>query len=240
MGLSKITIRKNNVKVSLSAKGETLDQLCEKALNVFDAVYDRESPMKTGKKTVSQSSKEKSEPKEQEWTTRTTNERLPNIVNLNDFKLEKAETETTNMRCPHCGQSFCAVTCGMLMVKDIKKPERGFNCIKEINDDSDFEDILFHEDTMDIRDYYDDMVKAAALGDDDDDFVVDENAMVVCPICGNSDRTKQWMLAWREKEKFFGLNDICDLCGGEVEHVIEPEGPHGKCIKCGMEYEKKE
>ena len=231
MGLSKITIKQNNTKVSLSAKGESLDELCEKALKVFNGVYnDKQYIKKTNEYRLA---KEKPIAPVQDRSTRVNNDRLPNIVNLNDFEMQDAKTESARIRCPHCGQAFCAIACDILMARDIKDEKSDFEFVTSVEDKTKYENIKFDPEKMNILDYYSDIINA--INKKTYDVAITKETIITCPVCGSEDNAEKWFQAWDEKEKFFGLNDICDICGGEVEHSIMPNGSHDKCTKCGFE-----
>lgn len=236
MGLNKITIRRNNTKVSMSAKGETLDELCEKALKVFGAVYDQKEPEKHEVNIVPQIKKETDGiADKQKWTTRTTNDRLPNIVNLDDFNIQNAETEMARIRCPHCGQAFCGIAHNTLMARDVTDKDSSFEYVSDVESEEDYESIRFNAAVgMNIRDYYDDLIKA--ISKDTIDIVIESDTKILCPVCSKANRAEEWNKAWKEPEKYFGLNDICNICGGEVEHYFDQKGSHDKCVVCGFEY----
>lgn len=170
-------------------------------------------------------------------------ERIPNnIVDVQTLDVKQAVTEKALVRCPHCGQAHClAVNAGSkvyLMEKDLK--ENDFNIITEFDSltSEDFANVCCNPDTDRLA-YFNDLQNVEPFTDNND-FVVNNDSEVFCPVCCESDTFLNWKKAYEAPLEFFETEHLCDVCGGETVAKMVKKNKINKCEKCGYETPYKE
>lgn len=170
-------------------------------------------------------------------------ERIPNnVVDVQTLDVKQAVTEKALVRCPHCGQAHClAVNAGSkvyLMEKDLK--ENDFNIITEFDSltSEDFANVCCNPDTDRLA-YFNDLQNVEPFIDNND-FVVNNDSEVFCPVCCESDTFLNWKKAYETPLEFFETEHLCDVCGGETITKVVKKQKINKCEKCGHETPYKE
>ena len=173
-------------------------------------------------------------------------ERLPNnIVDMDNLDISNAKVKKSFLRCPSCGQAHCLAVKNnnsiYFMVKDIENDE--YKIITVIDEDSehDFnsENILsmcMKDNMSNYRDYFDDLQDIAKKHGSDDDFVVDNDTIVFCPICKEKNTFSKWSDAYINPSFYFEYDKVCDICGGECIKTISKGKEIDKCEECNTKY----
>lgn len=172
-------------------------------------------------------------------------DRIPNnAVDLKDLKIGKAGTENALVRCPNCGQSHVLIVkCQgnyYLMGRDYNKGE--FVQIGEVIENEDeLNNIYYKSEVKGVNvskeDYFVDIQNIIKRARHDDfNLVIDNQSVIICPVCQKSDNFLTWKEAFANPESFFEFNVICDACGGEViTKNIGKKSPkyRNQCESCG-------
>lgn len=169
-------------------------------------------------------------------------ERIPNkVIDVKDLNVKQAITEKALVRCPICGQAHClAVNSGnkiYVMERDFNKDD--FNIIAEFDSltSDGFVNMCCKPETNKL-DYFNDLQSVQIINYDD--FAVDNNTEVFCPVCCNSSSFLDWKKAYDEPLSIFETEHLCDVCGGETITKVIKKQKVNKCEKCGYETKYKE
>lgn len=169
-------------------------------------------------------------------------ERIPNnVVDVKDLDIKQAATEEALVRCPNCGQSHClAVNSGSkvyVMEKDFNKND--FNVIAEFDSltSSSFISMCCKEDTDKLA-YFNDLQNVKIISYDD--FTVNNDTEIFCPVCCKSDTFFNWKNAYENPLEYFETEHLCDVCGGETVTKMVKKQKVTKCESCGHETKYKE
>lgn len=169
-------------------------------------------------------------------------ERIPNnIVDVKDLDVKQAITQKALVRCPNCGQAHClAVNSGnkiYAMERDFNKND--FNIIAEFDSltNDGFINMCCKEKTNKL-DYFHDLQSVQIISYDD--FAVNNDTEVFCPVCCNSSSFLDWKKAYDEPLSFFETEHLCDVCGGETVTKVIKKQKLNKCEKCGHVTDYKE
>lgn len=169
-------------------------------------------------------------------------ERIPNnVVDIKELDIKQAITEKALVRCPNCGQAHCiAVHSGSrvyILEKDFNENE--FNTIAEFDSltSKGFTGMCCKQDT-DREAYFNDLQSISVINHDD--FALDNNTEVFCPVCCKSDTFLNWKNAYENPLDYFETEHLCDVCGGETVTKMIKKKKINKCEVCGHETEYKE
>lgn len=178
-------------------------------------------------------------PKRDEFKVR---DRLPNnVVDVKTLDIKQAVTENALVRCPKCGQAHCLAvhtySKAYLMERDFDANE--FNIIAEFDSltGNGFIDVCCKPDTNRL-DYFKDLQNASIITYED--FALNNNTEVFCPVCCESDTFLNWKDAYENPLNYFETEHLCDVCGGEVVTKMVKKQKVNKCEKCGHETPHKE
>lgn len=188
-------------------------------------------------------------PKEEVQQTITTNkdefkirERIPNnVVDIKELDIKQAVTEKALVRCPKCGQAHClAVNSGSkiyVMERDFNKND--FNTIAEFDSftNKGFIGMCCKLET-DKKAYFNDLQNVSVVSYDD--FTVNNDTEVFCPVCCESDTFLNWKNAYENPLEYFETEHLCSVCGGEMITKMVKKQKINKCEKCGHEIKYKE
>ena len=163
-------------------------------------------------------------------------ERIPNTIESDTVKVQQPKLDKTLVRCPKCGQGYCAIVKineeeMRLMVKkggEFKTTKTVIKTDAELND-------MLCPDTVDKKDYYDDIMSVAEVLEDEKDMFVDLDTKLICPCCHTDNNFSEWKKAFDTPELYFDYSDVCDICGGEVETVVTGKGSKKVCNTCNTE-----
>ncbi len=176
----------------------------------------------------------------------TIRERLPNsnVVDLSTLDIKKAVTESALVRCPHCGQSHALIIKdnGFLYLLRHRYSDDTFIVVKEVPVDSldELNNLCYHgTDAIDKDAYFLELQGYPAL--DAEDFAVNNNTELFCPVCKRSATFLDWKRAYERKHDFFEYDYICPACGGEcmMDAQSERDGVDMVvCTACGRKWAK--
>lgn len=165
-------------------------------------------------------------------------DRLPNnVIDITELTIEKAVTENSLVRCPSCGQAHClAVNSGnhvYFMARDYEKDEFSIISSYDSLNNKLFAEICRDKDG-DFAEYYR-LIRELPFSKENEDFAVDNNTEIFCPVCHDSASFFNWKKAYDQPLNFFETENLCDACGGErVEKHIHKMKTL-KCEKCNLE-----
>lgn len=169
-------------------------------------------------------------------------ERIPNnVVDVKELDIKQAVTEKALVRCPKCGQAHClAVNSGSkiyVMERDFNKND--FNTIAEFDSltSKGFIGMCCKPDT-DKKAYFNDLQNVSVISYDD--FTVNNDTEVFCPVCCESDTFLNWKNAYENPLEYFETEHLCSVCGGEMITKMVKKQKINKCEKCGHETKYKE
>lgn len=166
-------------------------------------------------------------------------DRIPNIEDDENVKVQKPKLDKALVRCPHCGQGFSAIVKinNEEMRLMIKKGDE-FKTTKTIIKTTEELEKMLCPESISKKDYYDDLMNATEVVEEEKDIFVDLDTILICPCCHEKDRFSEWKNAFESPEQYFEYDNICDICGGEVDAVVTKEGMSFICSKCKTEIEK--
>ena len=154
-----------------------------------------------------------------------------NSINLSELTFKKAVTENVLVRCPHCGQSHAIIVCdsdgNYLMIRNFEKNE--FSIISSFNSKEQLKGIYFDKDKMKMEDYVSDLQNLLSNEQKDKDFLLGEDSSILCPFCQEVNSFSHWKEAYEKPVEFFGSEEICSYCGGEL---VKTPGDTGKETYC--------
>ncbi len=177
--------------------------------------------------------------------------RIPNnIVDLNEIEIQKAKEVKSLIRCPKCGQGHC------VLIED--KDKTIYMLEKDMNA-NDFKIILSirKEDIDNFRnseylyvntgeetrlEYYNKLQKILASNPKEinNDFIVDKDTVLECPVCGYTDSFKEWNNAYKDPIAYISYDKVCDVCGGAIikSFIKNKDGMTEQlsCDTCGKDY----
>lgn len=169
-------------------------------------------------------------------------ERIPNnVINIKELDIKQAVTEKALVRCPKCGQAHClAVNSGSkiyVMERDFSKND--FNTIAEFDSltSKGFIGMCCKPET-DKRAYFNDLQNVSVISYDD--FTVNNDTEIFCPVCCESDTFLNWKNAYENPLEYFETEHLCSVCGGEMITKMIKKQKINKCEKCGHEVKYKE
>lgn len=169
-------------------------------------------------------------------------ERIPNnVVDIKELDIKQAVTEKALVRCPKCGQAHClAVNSGSkiyVMERDFNKND--FNTIAEFDSftNKGFIGMCCKPET-DKKAYFNDLQNVSVVSYDD--FTVNNDTEVFCPVCCESDTFLNWKNAYENPLEYFETEHLCSVCGGEMITKMVKKQKINKCEKCGHETKYKE
>ena len=169
-------------------------------------------------------------------------ERIPNnVIDIKELDIKQAITEKALVRCPNCGQAHClAVHSGSkVYVMERSFDKNDFNTIAEFDSltSKGFIGMCCKPET-DKKAYFDDLQSVPVISYDD--FALDNNTEVFCPVCCKSDSFLNWKNAYENPLEYFETEHLCDVCGGEVITKMVKKQKVNKCEICGHETKYKE
>lgn len=242
----KIQIENNGINVTVEmstpfiVKKEVMD-ICDKVYDITNSFYKPTSDDTDISKAV-EDTKQYQPKAVLEKDTMVIRPRIPNnVVDVNDLTIEKAVTENALVRCPHCGQAHClAVNSG----NKVYVMERDFNA-NDFNIIAEFDSITSQafagmccKPETDKLAYFNDLQGVVVISHDD--FAVDNNTEVFCPVCCTSNNFLEWKKAFDNPLQYFETEHICDVCGGEkLEKIIKGKKVY-LCDSCGYQIEYEE
>ena len=162
-------------------------------------------------------------------------DRLPNnVVNLEELTVKQAVTEKALVRCPRCGQSHCVAVSAdnkvYVLEKDFHAQE--FVVIAEFDSFSSNGLIsMCYKPNMDKFDYFTDLQSVNALTNKD--FVVENHSEMFCPVCCESNSFIRWKEAYQKPIEFFEVENVCDVCGGDIIEKVSKQETIQQCECCG-------
>lgn len=169
-------------------------------------------------------------------------ERIPNnVVDIKELDIKQAVTEKALVRCPKCGQAHClAVNSGSkiyVMERDFNKND--FNTIAEFDSftNKGFIGMCCKPET-DKKAYFNDLQNVSVVSYDD--FTVNNDTEIFCPVCCESDTFLNWKNAYENPLEYFETEHLCSVCGGEMITKMVKKQKINKCEKCGHETKYKE
>lgn len=169
-------------------------------------------------------------------------ERIPNnVVDIKELDIKQAVTEKALVRCPKCGQAHClAVNSGSkiyVMERDFNKND--FNTIAEFDSftNKGFIGMCCKPET-DKKTYFNDLQNVSVVSYDD--FTVNNDTEIFCPVCCESDTFFNWKNAYENPLEYFETEHLCSVCGGEMITKMVKKQKINKCEKCGHETKYKE
>lgn len=169
-------------------------------------------------------------------------ERIPNnVVDIKELDIKQAVTEKALVRCPKCGQAHClAVNSGSkiyVMERDFNKND--FNTIAEFDSftNKGFIGMCCKPET-DKKAYFNDLQNVSVVSYDD--FTVNNDTEIFCPVCCESDTFFNWKNAYENPLEYFETEHLCSVCGGEMITKMVKKQKINKCEKCGHETKYKE
>ena len=164
-------------------------------------------------------------------------ERIPNnVVDVKTLDIKQAVTEKALVRCPQCGQAHClAVNSGSkvyVMEKDFDAND--FNIIAEFDSltSDGFVNMCCKTDTDRLA-YFNDLQSVPVINRDD--FTVNNDTEVFCPVCCKSDTFLNWKNAYESPLEYFETEHLCDVCGGETVTKMIKKQKVNKCEICKHE-----
>lgn len=172
--------------------------------------------------------------------------RIPNTVDLGELTLSKLNTKNVLTRCPLCGQSYATIAktgkhewC--YLRSNIKNNgDKELELLTVIEDESDLNlMVLQKEDTRENRIEYCKDIRDAVKNPefDNKDVVINEDTILICPMCQEESTAKEWIDCYKDPLKFhFETDSLCEVCGGELTQRIEKESSKTVfvCEKCGL------
>lgn len=211
--------------------------VCDKVYNVIESIC---NPDKNTNITKEENQCQPEIPPKKD--TMVIRPRIPNnIVDVKDLSIKKAVTENALVRCPKCGQAHClAVSSGSmvyLMERDFNTND--FNIIAEFDslNEQPFIDVCCKPETDRLA-YFNDLQNAYVLNHND--FAVDNDSEIFCPVCCESSSFLEWKQAFDNPLQYFETEHICDVCGGEkLEKIIRDKKVY-LCDSCGYQTEFEE
>lgn len=169
-------------------------------------------------------------------------ERIPNnVIDIKELDIKQAVTEKALVRCPKCGQAHClAVNSGnkiYVMERDFNKND--FNTIAEFDSftNKGFIGMCCKPET-DKKAYFNDLQNVSVVSYDD--FTVNNDTEIFCPVCCESDTFLNWKNAYENPLEYFETEHLCSVCGGEVITKMVKKQKINKCEICGHETKYKE
>lgn len=169
-------------------------------------------------------------------------ERIPNnVIDIKELDIKQAVTEKALVRCPKCGQAHClAVNSGnkiYVMERDFNKND--FNTIAEFDSftNKGFIGMCCKPET-DKKAYFNDLQNVSVVSYDD--FTVNNDTEIFCPVCCESDTFLNWKNAYENPLEYFETEHLCSVCGGEMITKMVKKQKINKCEKCGHETKYKE
>lgn len=169
-------------------------------------------------------------------------QRLPNnIVDVKDLDIQQAVTKKALIRCPKCGQAHCVAVSAnskvYLMERDFNADD--FNIIAEFDSltSTGFVDVCCRPETDRLA-YFKDLQDAEIITYDD--FVVNNDAEMFCPVCCQSDTFLNWKQAFETPLNYFETEELCDVCGGETVVKMHKKNKVVQCESCGYQTDYQE
>lgn len=233
--MSKIVIKKNGVTISVKGSCD-IGKLTDVAKQLFKDLSDNNIPVE--KSNVSEiigiSNKIVENTNVKSEKPRDNKDYIPGEVNLNSLKIEKAETKTSLVRCPKCGQAHVAIL-EVSNIENIILVRHGneFKYVRTVTSE-DLDNLMFNKDTMNIVDYFNDFQNFKYT---DEDIMMDNVSNVYCPVCDTYNSAEKWVEAYNCPERYFEYDNICDICGGEMCQAIKEENGEERfvCENCNSE-----
>ena len=151
-------------------------------------------------------------------------QRLPNnVVDISDLNVQQAVTENALVRCPKCGQAHALVVTNAnslyLLRRDYAKDEFAIVQDFELTNQDDFMQASKASDETELDYFY--RLQSMSIRPDED-FVVNNDTEVFCPVCKQSSSFVDWKEAWENPLGFFEYEEVCDVCGGELSVCVSP------------------
>ena len=155
-------------------------------------------------------------------------DRLPNQIDLKDYKITSAKKKEVLLRCPNCGQGHCVITRVNNTNYFLEKLNDKFEIIGEADGPFPvFAETYGKKEDETSKDYYDKMQQCEVI--ESNDFACSDEMDMFCPVCKASKPMKDWVNAYDNPMSIFGYYDICDACGGEMVALLEGED---LCMLC--------
>lgn len=151
-------------------------------------------------------------------------QRLPNnVIDVNELKVEQAVTENALVRCPKCGQSHALVVSSAnslyLLRRHYAKDEFAIVQDFELSNQDSFMQASMLPDETKLDYFY--RLQSMPIRPDED-FAVNNDSEIFCPVCKQSSSFADWKDAWENPLGFFEYEDVCDVCGGELSVCVNP------------------
>lgn len=169
-------------------------------------------------------------------------ERIPNnVVDVKTLDVKQAITEKALVRCPHCGQAHALVVHSgsniYFMERNFEENEFRIILHFDSSNEKQLTGVCYKED-MDKLAYFCDLQSLKEISNDD--FVLDNDTEIFCPVCHESNTFESWKRAYEHPLEFFETEQLCDVCGGETVTKVVKEEKMNVCEKCGHETPYKE
>ena len=150
-------------------------------------------------------------------------DRLPNQIDLKDYKITSAKKKEVLLRCPNCGQGHCVMT----RVNNTNYFLEKLNDKFEITGEADgpfpiFVETYGKKEDETSKDYYDKMQQCEII--ESNDFACSDEMDMFCPVCKVSRAMKDWVNTYNNPMNIFGFNNVCDACGAEMVAIPGEDG----------------
>lgn len=166
-------------------------------------------------------------------------ERIPNnVVDVSTLDVKQAITEKALVRCPKCGQAHALIVHSgnntYFMERNFKEDDFRIIFHFDSSNENELAGVCYKED-MDKLAYFNDLQDIKELSNDD--FVLDNDTEIFCPVCHTSNAFVSWKIAYEHPLDYFETEHLCDVCGGEkLEKWIKKKHVY-LCDSCGYQTE---